>query len=94
MSLLSRNPAYRSSLADFVDACIAYIAENNPSNDFKHSSEVQKDSDDQGLDAATNGATNDTDDYNCSRLTDEVSGQSITRTLEISEFIPLQDEIP
>jgi hypothetical protein len=90
MALLSRNPAYRPSAAVFVDSCTSLLAENNLFENLKHSGPVLKDSDDRQPGAATCGTVGD----QCSGVMDDLLRQSSTRTIEWSESIPLQDEMP
>jgi hypothetical protein len=90
MALLSRNPAYRPSVSEFVDSCTCVLAATNPFEYLKHSGQISRHIDDPGLGSATSG----TDVDQCSSVMDDLSEQSMTGTIEWSESIPLQDELP
>jgi hypothetical protein len=94
MALLSCNPSYRPSIAEFVDSCTAILAANNmfacyEVGTLQPSGQGLEDSDHQVL----GPAVNDTDHDIYGSSMDDVSEQSTTRTLELSQSLPLQDEI-
>jgi hypothetical protein len=94
MALLSRNPGDRPSMIEVVSSCTSLLAADNifvgsELGSLQSPGQVLEDSDDQGSVATTNVMDQD----KCGSSTDDMSGQSITRTTEWSESIPLHDEL-
>jgi hypothetical protein len=94
MALLSRNPAERPSMAEFVDTCTSVFATTNTQENPKRSVSGRRGSDGPGSRKATRGtSSHGTNDSTYRRSIEDVPGQTVTETILMHETIPLQDEI-